>query len=230
MSTSRRSFFHTLAGAAALPGFAASLAAASSEEGFWQTVRTQFAFPEDKVPMNAANLCPSPIAVAQRVTELTRDIDVDCSFQNRAKFATLAEDSRAKVAAQLGVSADEIALVRNTSESNNIVNNGLPLAAGDEVVIWDQNHPTNHVAWEVRARRFGFVVKKVSTPANPNSVDDLIEPFRKALTPRTKVLAVTHASNVSGVKLPVKELSRIAHAAGAVHVHWTARRAGAPWT
>ncbi len=218
MSPSRRTFFSTLAGAAALPHFASSLAAAGSDEGFWQAVRMQFAFSEDKVPMNAANLCPSPMAVGLRVADLTRDIDADCSFQNRAKFAQLTEDSRAKVADQLGVSADEIALVRNTSESNNIINNGLPLQAGDEIVLWEQNHPTNNVAWEVRAKRFGTVVHKVATPANPKSLDDLIEPFRKALTPKTKVLSLTHASNVSGVKLPVKELTEIAHAKG-IYVH-----------
>lgn len=218
MSPSRRTFFSTLAGAAALPRFASSLAAAGSDEGFWQAVRMQFAFSEDKVPMNAANLCPSPMAVGLRVADLTRDIDADCSFQNRAKFAQLTEDSRAKVADQLGVSADEIALVRNTSESNNIINNGLPLEAGDEIVLWEQNHPTNNVAWEVRAKRFGTVVHKVATPANPKSLDDLIEPFRKALTPKTKVLSLTHASNVSGVKLPVKELTEIAHAQG-IYVH-----------
>lgn len=218
MSPSRRTFFTALAGAAALPRFASSLAAASNDESFWDAVRMQFPFPEDKTPMNAANLCPSPMAVGLRVSELTRDIDTDCSFQNREKFKQLTEQSRSKVADQMGVSADEIALVRNTSESNNIINYGLPLEAGDEVVIWDQNHPTNHVAWEVRAQRFGTTVKKVSTPANPKSLDDLIEPFRKALGPKTKVLSLTHASNISGVKLPVKELTEIAHSQG-LYVH-----------
>lgn len=50
------------------------------------------------------------------------------------------------MAEHLGVTADEIALVRNTSEANNTINNGLALKPGDEVVLWDQNHPTNNVA------------------------------------------------------------------------------------
>ena len=217
-SRSRRSFFRCVAGAAALPSFAASLAAAEGGAARWQAVRKQFAFPEAKVPMNAANLCPSPRAVAERVAELTRDIDLDCSFQNRAKFAELLEESRAKVAKQMRVSPDEIALVRNTSEANNIVNNGVPLEAGDEVVIWEQNHPTNNVAWEVRARRFGIAVKKVATPAAPKNADELIEPFRKALGPKTKVLTVTHASNLTGVRLPAKEIIAMAKQRG-VYVH-----------
>jgi selenocysteine lyase/cysteine desulfurase len=217
-SPSRRSFFRAAAGAAALPGFAASLAAASGDVARWQAVRKQFAFPESKVPMNAANLCPSPRAVAERVTELTADIDLDCSFQNRVKFAGLLEESRAKVAKQMRVSADEIALVRNTSEANNIVNNGVPLKSGDEVVLWDQNHPTNNVAWEVRGRRYGITVRKIATPAAPKNADELIDAFAKAIGPKTKLLTITHASNVSGIRLPAKEIIAMAKTRG-LYVH-----------
>ena len=138
---SRRSFLLKVGGGAALvPAVAASLAhssprppAASPDESYWQMIRRQFAFSEEKISLNAANLCPSPRVVAERVAELTRDIDVDCSFNNRAKFRQLKEDARSGLADQLGVTADEIALVRNTSEGNNTVNNGLALQPGDEV-------------------------------------------------------------------------------------------------
>ncbi len=217
-AVSRRLFLGRVAGGSALAAFSSTLASAQSPERYWEQVRRQFPFPEDRVPMNAANLCPSPTIVGNRVTELTREIDIDCSFQNRARFKQTLEASRSRVAKQLGVSADEIALVRNTSEANNTINNGLDLGDGDEVVIWDQNHPTNHVAWEVRAKRRGFKVVKVKVPRKPRSFNDLIEPFRRAITPRTRVLALTHASNVSGIRLPVRELADIAHETE-IHVH-----------
>ena len=139
---SRRDFLKALAlGTAMWPAASASASVTQSRgrghgnEALWKEVRYQFAFHDDRVPMNAANLCPSPRVVAERVRDLTRDIDVDCSSQNRRKFAGLLEQSHAKVAAQLGVSTDEIALVRNTSEANNIINNGLPLKAGSEIVL-----------------------------------------------------------------------------------------------
>lgn len=191
---------------------------ASADEAYWQQVRAQFAFLEAKVPMNAANLCPSPRAVAERVTELTYDIDRDCSFQNRAKFTPLREASREKVAAQLGVSPDEIALVRNTSEANNTVNNGIQLEEGDEVVLWDQNHPTNNVAWDVRAARFNLVVRRVSTPLAPKSQNELVDVFVNALGPKTKVLSITHVSNVSGIRLPAREICAAAKQRG-IYVH-----------
>lgn len=228
--STRRTFLATLAaGAAAAPAALSGVRPGTAppplphpgsprDESYWELVRAQFAFHEERVPMNAANLCPSPRAVAARVEELTRDIDRDCSFNNRAKFRDLTEASRGAVAAQLGVSADEIALVRNTSEANNTINNGVPLRAGDEVVIWDQNHPTNNVAWEVRAARFGIVVKRVSVPPRPTTIEALIDPFAAALTDRTRVLSLTHVSNVSGIRLPVRELCEVAHRRG-IHVH-----------
>ena len=168
--------------------------------------------------MNAANLCPSSRAVADEVSRLTADIDRDCSFNNRAKFNPLRESSREKIAAQLGVSPDEVALVRNTSEANNTINNGLDLDEGDEILLWDQNHPTNNVAWDVRAARYGLSIRRVSTPKQPESSQELFDTFASAFTDRTKVLTITHVSNVSGIRLPVRELVEAAHARG-IYVH-----------
>jgi selenocysteine lyase/cysteine desulfurase len=168
--------------------------------------------------MNAANLCPSPVGVSSQVTHWTRDIDVDCSFDNRAKFKGLLENSRSKIASHLGVSPAEIALVRNTSEGNCIINNGFNLGPGDEVLLWDQNHPTNNVAWDVRAERFGFRVRRVATPKDASSSGDLVDPFLRAITARTRVLAVSLVSNVSGIRLPGQQLGEVCRKQG-IHLH-----------
>jgi selenocysteine lyase/cysteine desulfurase len=228
MANTRRVFLGGLAGAAGLnylplaaqttkqlkPLFAAT----PMGEGYWNLVAGQFPFRPGKVPMNAANLCPSPRVVSERVAELLRDEDSDVSNPNRSKFNALADESRKKVAAHLGVSADEIALVRNTSEANNTINNGVHLGAGDEVVLWEQNHQCNNTAWDVRAARHGFSVKRVSVPASVQSKDEIVKLFDAALTPRTKVLSITYISNTSGLRLPAKELCALARARG-IYVH-----------
>lgn len=185
---------------------------------YWQMIRSQFAFSESTVPMNAANLCPSFRAVAENVARLTEDIDYDCSSNNRAKFADLLETSRSLVADQLNVGVDEIALVRNTSEANNIVNSGLQLTSGDEIMLWNQNHPTNNVAWHVRAARYGLNVRSISTPESPDNSDQLLNAFTDQFNTSTRVLALTYVSNVSGVKLPVAEIVAAAKARG-IYVH-----------
>lgn len=222
-SVSRRSLiqFAGLAAAAAttsslLPSFAN--ADNISGDMYWDLVRHQFIFPETAIPMNSANLCPSFQAVADKVAELTRLVDYDVSLNNRAQFNDRLASSRAKVAAQIGADPDEIALVRNTSEANSVITNGLDFKPGDEVVLWEQNHVTNNEAWDIRAKRFDLKIVRVAVPRVPESADQVVELFAKACTDRTKVLSFTECSNVSGLKLPAKKLAAMARGRG-IHCH-----------
>src|SRR5205085_9505195 len=124
------------------------------------------------------------------------------------------EEARRKLAGLLGATEDEIAIVRNTSEANNLIVAGLELKTGDEVVLFDQNHPTNSVAWDVRAARHGFTVKRISLPNPPESVEEILTAFRAALTAKTKVLSFTDVSSTTGVCLPSQELCRMARERG----------------
>ncbi|NJO25767.1 MAG: aminotransferase class V-fold PLP-dependent enzyme [Bacteroidia bacterium] len=111
----------------------------------------------------------------------------------------------------LSVSKEELGITRNTSESNAIVVNSLDFKQGDEIIIWDQNHPSANAAVELRAKRYGFIVKKVTVPPSPDSPDELIVPFAKAITPNTRLMAFSHISNTSGIALPVKQLCKLAN-------------------
>ncbi len=186
----------------------------TGDERFWGIVKKQFMIKEGLIMLNAANLCPSPLSVQKKLFELTKDVDSDPSFTNRAKFAGIKEKVREGIAKYVNVDPDEIALVRNTSEGNNIVINGLRLGKGDEVIFWDQNHPTANIAWDVRAERYGYRVIRVQTPENPTSDQDLMRPFEQAITSRTKVLCFSHVSNVSGIRLPAKEICQLARSKG----------------
>ncbi|HEY6401127.1 MAG TPA: aminotransferase class V-fold PLP-dependent enzyme [Blastocatellia bacterium] len=231
-ATTRRSFLKDFAGSAVaisvMPatGAANELALAAhslgsdgaAHEPFWRLVKEQFTIKPKLILLNAANLCPSPHTVRDTVFRLTEDVDGDVSFQNRAKFNALLEESRRKLAAFTGVSEDEIAITRNTSEGNNFIVNGLNLKAGDEVVIFDQNHPTNNVAWDVRAARAGFSVKRVSVPQAPNDTEAMLKAFSAAITAKTRVLSVTDISSTTGLRLPSKELCRMARERG-IYAH-----------
>lgn len=183
-------------------------------EEFWRLVKENFSIRKGLIMLNAANLCPSPNPVRQRVFELTRDVDADPSSHNRKKFADLREEARCALAEYVGASPEEIAIVRNTSEGNNMVINGLTFKPGDEVIIWDENHPTANIAWDVRAERYGFKVKRVKTPEVFESDEELMRPFIDAMTERTKLMCFSHVSNVSGIALPEKKMCTIARKNG----------------
>jgi selenocysteine lyase/cysteine desulfurase len=124
------------------------------------------------------------------------------------------EAARTMLAAALRVTPEEIVITRNTTESNNAVSSGLDLKAGDEVVVWEDNHPSNLNAWRQKAARFGFTVVTVPTPPSHPGADGFIDLFTKAFTAKTKLAAVTHVSSNSGDVLPVADICAAARARG----------------
>jgi selenocysteine lyase/cysteine desulfurase len=160
--------------------------------------------------MNAANLCPTPAPVLEAMYRSTKDMDGDPSFENRAKMTTGKEDARRALASFLGVTPEEIVITRNTSEANNIVSSGLDLKAGDEVVIFADNHPSNSAAWTQKAKRFGYTVTTVAQPNPHPGADFYVEAAKRAISSRTRVLAFTHQTSTVGDVLPVNELCQVA--------------------
>jgi selenocysteine lyase/cysteine desulfurase len=234
---SRRSFIQRLAGGAAAIGLlgGGSLATASTyrdlldsadalspaddgDEQFWLSVKEQFTLRDGLALMNAANLCPSPYPVMETVFKLTRDVDADASFQNRGKFGKMREDARTKLGALLGADADEIAIVRNTSEANNAISSGFELKAGDEILLSDLNHPSNNKAWEVKSRRYGFKINYFHVEAPPENEQVVVDAMRAAITPNTKLISFTHVSNTTGLLMPAKALCAVARERG-IFVH-----------
>jgi isopenicillin-N epimerase len=239
MTVSRRDFTRLFAigGSAALFAHAEFAVAQSARgpfsprgtagsERFWTSVREQFVMPPELAVMNAANLCPSSRPVLEAMYGSTRDMDQDPSPSNRAKLGPAKEATRKKVAAFLRVSPDEIVLTRNTSESNNLVSSGLDLKAGDEVVLFGDNHPSNLQAWREKSKRFGYAVKIVEAVSPHPGFDYYIAAVAKALTPQTKVLAFTHLTSTVGDLLPAGELCRLARDRGVMTLVDGAQSAG----
>lgn len=223
MESSRRSFFQSLPAIAALPAswaaFSAALKAAptapdANNDSYWSLVKRQFPLDENLIYLNAANVCPASRPVLDRHAEFMRDFQSNPSFQNRAKYDGLRERMRSKIASMLRVTADELAITRNTSEGTNIVVDGVDLKPGDEVVIYDHNHPSNNDSWKVRAKREGFTVTSLAVRVPAASRDELISQAEKAITSRTKLIAVTHVTSTTGILYPAREIAEIARRRG----------------
>jgi isopenicillin-N epimerase len=223
MENSRRSFIRSIPALAALPAswtaFSSALKAAPSapdanNENYWSLVKRQFPLEEDLIYLNAANVCPASRPVLDRHAELMRDFQSNPSFQNRAKYDPLRERLREKIAGMLRVSSDEIAITRNTSEGTNTVVEGVDLKSGDEVIIYDHNHPSNNDSWKMRAKRQGFTVTVLPVRVPAASKDELISQAEKAITPRTKVISVTHVTSTTGIMYPAREIAEVARRRG----------------
>ena len=166
---------------------------------------------------NAAS-AQKPTAVLNRMTEAytSEYANVHRGLHYLANAATEAyEGSRAKVAKFLNARRnEEIIFTRNVTEAVNLVaySWGEPnIKAGDEIVLSIMEHHSNIVPWHFLRERQGAVIKWAPVDDEGNF---LIEEFEKLLTPRTKLVAITQMSNALGTPVPVKEVTRIAHARG----------------
>jgi len=185
------------------------------DERYWHDVRARFLVPRSVIFVNAANLCPSPLSVVASLHHTTHHYDASPSPTARTSLMREGrETARTLLASMLGVTPEEIVITRNTSEGNNWVSSGLALGAGDEVVVFSDNHPTNLVAWQAKARRFGFTVTTVAHPTPHPGSASYIERFASAITPRTRLVAFTHVSSNSGDLLPAREICAHARARG----------------
>jgi cysteine desulfurase / selenocysteine lyase len=166
---------------------------------------------------NAAS-AQKPNAVLDRMTEAYKSeyANVHRGLHYLANAATEAyEGARAKVAKFLNAKRpEEIVFTRNATEAINLVASswGAPnLGEGDEVVLSIMEHHSNIVPWHFLRERQGVVIKWVDVDDEGNF---LIEEFEKALTSRTKLVAITQMSNALGTIVPVKDIVKIAHAKG----------------
>lgn len=209
------------ASVAALPVRYEAAAQAGSEK-FWEDLRKQFLPPEEIIYLNNGSLGLSPRPVVDAMVTHLRETE---SFKDRKYpqypwwgYADTTIGYRTKIARFIGADPDEVALTRNATEAMNTVASGLDLAAGDEVLISDQEHPGGRSGWLQRAKRYGTVVKMFEMPVPPESTSQILNRISDAITPRTKVISVSHITTVTGGMLPVKQISRLARDKGIVSV------------
>src|SRR3954454_15443843 len=166
---------------------------------------------------NAAS-AQKPNVVLDRMTQAykTEYANVHRGLHYLANAATEAyEGGRTKVAKFLNAKrTEEIIFTRNATEAINLVASswGEPnIKAGDEIVISIMEHHSNIVPWHFLRERYGAVIKWAEVDDEGNF---LLGEFEKLLTPRTKLVAITHMSNTLGTVVPVKDVVRLAHARG----------------
>lgn len=184
------------------------------DETFWRERRREFAPAADFINLEYGYFCPSPLSVLEVAQRGARDINSRASFFMRKEMKGELESTREDLAEFAGVSSSEVCITRNTTESMNIVIQGLDLKPGDEIVYSDQDYGSMVEALRQKAERFGIVLKQVSVPLHPKDDSEIVNAFENAIAPNTRALHVTHMINLTGQVLPVRKICDIAHARG----------------
>ncbi|MEN8375396.1 MAG: aminotransferase class V-fold PLP-dependent enzyme [Gemmatimonadota bacterium] len=186
----------------------------AGDEEYWAEIQRAFAIDRSMVNLNNGGVCPSPRVVQEA---LRRYLE----FSNEAPAYTMwkilepaIESVRERLAGSFGVDPEELAITRNASEALEIVQLGLDLEPGDEVLTTNQDYGRMLTTWDQRVRREGITVRKISFPVPATSMDDLVRRFEEAIGPRTRVLHFCHITNLTGQIFPVGDLVALAQRHG----------------
>lgn len=186
----------------------------ASDEDFWYYIQQSYTTSSNFINLNNGGVAPSPKTVQD---SMKRYFDVSNEGPSFFMWRILdqgREPLRRNLANLAGCSAEELAIQRNTSEALETVIFGLPLKAGDEVVLTKQDYPNMINAWKQRELRDGIklVWVNLELPSEDNTY--LAKAYTQAFTSKTKVVHITHVINWNGQIIPVRKIADAAHQKG----------------
>lgn len=235
MSTfNRRSFLHTLKAFSAgtllssftRPAWSRNLQQAlenasakgpdqlASDEDFWYYIQQSYTVSPQIINLNNGGVAPSPIPVQDAMKRYFDMCNEAPSYFMWRVLDQGREPLRQNLARLAGCSTEEIAIQRNASEALETIIFGLPLKAGDEVVLAKQDYPNVMNAWKQRELRDGVKLVWLNLQLPSEDTDYLVNTYSKAFTAKTKVVQLTHTINWNGQIMPVRAIADAAHKKG----------------
>lgn len=188
--------------------------ASASDEDFWGWIRESYTVSPNLINLNNGGVSPQPKVVQDAHIRYYQYSNEAPSYYMWRILDAGREGLRVKLADLAGVSPEEIAINRNATEGLNTIIFGLNLKAGDEVVVSKLDYPNMVNAWKQREKRDGIKLNWVEMPQPIEDDAAIVEHYRKAITPKTKIVHITHLIHWSGNIVPVKQIADMAHSKG----------------
>jgi selenocysteine lyase/cysteine desulfurase len=177
------------------------------DEDYWAQVAQAFTIDRSAINLNNGAVSPAPAIVQEA---LSRHLAVANSTPTAHALwiaaPPLREVVRQRLAAHWGVDAEEIAITRSASEGLQICQLGIDLARGDEVLAMKQDYPRMLATFQQRERREGIVLRQLEIPVPAEDPARIVALYEASITPRTRLILVTHMLNLTGQIMPVREI------------------------
>jgi selenocysteine lyase/cysteine desulfurase len=180
------------------------------DEDYWSIIQQSYTTSPSLINLNNGGVSPSQRIVQEAVERFNKMTNEGPSYYMWRILDQGREPLRYKLAQLAGADPEEIAVNRNATEALNTVIFGLNLKAGDEVIGTKQDYPNMINAWRQRAQRDGIVYNQISFKFPIENDEEIVAGFEKAITPKTKIIHITHIINWIGQILPVKKITDMA--------------------
>jgi selenocysteine lyase/cysteine desulfurase len=186
----------------------------AKDEKFWEEVRQHYRLPSDYINLENGYYSMTATPVMDAQYQKSQMINLNPSIYMREhKWDDYSKVKKA-MADFSGCTPEEMTLCRNTTEALNTIILGLKMEAGDEAIMTNQDYGSMRAAFNQRARRDKIVNKVISLPLHPKNDQEIVDAYEKAISPRTKVMLVSHLINITGQVLPVRAIAEMAHGKG----------------
>lgn len=183
----------------------------TTDERYWESVQQAFNVDRSLVHLNSGGVCPSPEFV-QRAEEAHRlEANRRPFYAHQAEIGPQIESVRRGISELFGCDSEEVALTRNTSEGMEIVQLGVRLERGDEILTTRHDYPRMLQTWRQRAAREGIVIRYVDVPVPLADPGVLVDRFAQSINDRTRLVMCCHMVDLTGQVLPVRAISDTAH-------------------
>lgn len=183
----------------------------STEDDYWEWIRQSYTVSTNLINLNNGGVSPQPQVVQEVFETYNRLSNEAPSFYMWRTLDQGRETVRRELASLGGVTSDEIAINRNSTEAIDTIIFGLPLKKGDEVIVTNYDYPNMRHAWMQREKRDGIKLIWIDLPIAESNDDKIIQLYTDAITKKTKLIHITHVINWTGQILPAKKITEKAH-------------------
>ncbi len=185
--------------------------ALAQDEAFWMNIRKSFVTSPDLVDLDNANTAPTPARVFNAYVARGQRLRQAPSESFNKTWEDVDKITRPELASFLGARREEVCFTPNATYGLNTILHGFPLERGDEIIVTDHEYPDMIETISQRGKREGIVMKTVNVPLPGEDRLALVNRIEQAITPRTKLLLISHVSAWSGEVLPIDEVTAVAH-------------------
>jgi isopenicillin-N epimerase len=187
---------------------------AAMDEDYWATIQQAFSVTRGIVNLNNGGVSPSPRMVTEAFVRYTWQQEDATAYTMWQILEPQSETIRTGLAEIFGCDAEEIAITRNASESLEILLMGMDFKPGDEILTTTQDYPRMLTTLRQREMREGLKLNLIKIPIAPKDVNDIATAFERAVTPKTKLILISHQINLTGQINPVKRVCEMARSRG----------------